>query len=47
MGAVVQASAGEVSIEDGDSSLPEARLGASRGLQEVVDDDPLAHLVLH
>lgn len=47
MSAVVQAGAGEVSVEDGDGSLSEAGVGAPRGLQQVIDDDPLAHFILH
>ena len=47
VGAVVQAGAGEVAVEDGDGGLPEAGVGAPRGLQQVVYDDALAHLVLH
>lgn len=48
VGAVVQASTGKVGIEDGDGSLPQAGvICGARGLQQVLNDDPLAHLILY
>lgn len=47
MHTVVQAGASEVSIENGDGSLSEAGVAASGGLQQVVNDDTLAHFILH
>lgn len=44
---VVQAGTGKVGVEDGDGGLSEAGVGAARVFQQVVYDDPLAHIVLH
>lgn len=47
VGTVVQAGAGKVGIEDGDSSLSESGVSAPCGLQQVLYDDPLTHFILH
>lgn len=47
MDAVVQARASKVGIEDCGGGLSEAGVSTARGLQQVLDDDPLAHLVLN
>lgn len=47
VGAVVKARARKVGVQDGDGGLPESGVGAPCSLQEVLDDDPLAHLVFH
>lgn len=47
MDAVVQARASKVGIQDRGGSLSEAGVGTARGLQQVLDDDPLAHFILH
>lgn len=47
MGTVIQAGTRKVSIEDGDSSLSEAGVSTSCGLQQVIYDDSLANFILH
>lgn len=47
MGAVIEACASKVGIENCDGSLPEAGVRTARGLQQVLDDDPLAHFILN
>lgn len=46
MDAVVQARTSKVSIKDCDCSLSEPGIGTARGLQQVLNDDPLAHFIL-
>lgn len=45
--AVVEACSGEVSVQDSYGCLPQPRICSPRGLQEILDDDPLTNLILH
>lgn len=47
MDAVVQARASKVGVQNCDGSPSEAGVSAARGLQQVLDNDPLAHFILN
>lgn len=45
--AVVQPCAGEIAVKDGDGGLSEPSVRSSRRLQQIFNDDPLTHFILH